>query len=198
MLAQNDPSASDWWVAGNTALPCLVFFFFFPDLKKNVLIYFFTCHIPFPHLPSTLWLLHIPHLFPTQSPNCYPHPQPIWPLNTLGPPVSWGLVASSLNERRLRSPLLYLCWRPHISWCMLSVWWSSVWEISGVQVNWDCWSSCRIALLLTFFQPSLIQQGGSTASVHWLGANIYISCLLGLSEGSHGRSLFVCSPKLQE
>jgi hypothetical protein len=57
---------------------------------------------------------------------------------------------------------------------MLSVWWSSVWEISGVQINWDCWSSYRIAILLSFFQPSLIQQQRSAASVHWLGASICI------------------------
>jgi hypothetical protein len=43
-----------------------------------------------------------------------------------------------------------MCWEPHISWCMLSVWWSSVWEISGVQLNW---SSYRVTLLLSFFQP---------------------------------------------
>jgi hypothetical protein len=40
--------------------------------------------------------------------------------------------------------------------------------------DWDCWSSYRIVLLLGFFQPSLIQQQGSAASVHWLGANICI------------------------
>jgi hypothetical protein len=60
---------------------------------------------------------------------------------------------------------------PHIRWYMLSVWWSSVWKISGVQINWDCWSSYRIALLLSSFVPSLIQQKGSAASVHWLGAD---------------------------
>jgi hypothetical protein len=38
------------------------------------------------------------------------------------------------------------------SWCMLSGWWLSVWEILGVQVSWDCWSSYRVALLLSFFQ----------------------------------------------
>jgi hypothetical protein len=56
-------------------------------------------------------------------------------------------------------------------WCMLYIWWSSVWEIPGVQINWYCWSSSRIALLLSFFQPSLLQQQGSAASVYWLGAN---------------------------
>jgi hypothetical protein len=45
-----------------------------------------------------------------------------------------------------------MCWGPHISWCMLPGWWSSVWEISGVQLNWNCWSSYRVALLLSFFQ----------------------------------------------
>ena len=43
-------------------------------------------------------------------------------------------------------------WGPHISWCMQLVWWSSAWETSGVQVNWDCWSSYKVALLLSFFQ----------------------------------------------
>jgi hypothetical protein len=32
------------------------------------------------------------------------------PLNSLGPPVSWGLGASSLIEPRLSIPLLYMCW----------------------------------------------------------------------------------------
>ena len=104
----------------------------------------------------------------------HPITHPTWPLNFLGPPVSWELGASSLNEHRPSSPLLYVCWEPHISWCMLPVWWSSVWEISGVQINWDWWSSYKIALFLSFFQPSLIQQQGSAASVHWLGANICI------------------------
>jgi hypothetical protein len=63
---------------------------------------------------------------------------------------------------------------PHIRWCMLPVCWSSVWEVSGVQINWDCWSSYRITLHLTFFQFSLIQQQGSAAYGHWLGVNICI------------------------
>jgi hypothetical protein len=59
-------------------------------------------------------------------------PHPTWPLNSLGSPVSWGLGTSSLNEHRPGIPLLYVCWGPHIIWCMLYVWWSSVWKISGV------------------------------------------------------------------
>jgi hypothetical protein len=99
-------------------------------------------------------------------------PHPTWTLNSLGPPVSLGLSASSLNKHRLGSSLLYVCWGPHINWCMLSVWCSSVGEISGVQINWDCWACYRIAFLLSFFQPFLIQQQESAASFHWLGANI--------------------------
>jgi hypothetical protein len=45
-----------------------------------------------------------------------------------------------------------MCWGLHISWCMLPGWWSSVWEILGVQISWNCWSSYRAALLLRFFQ----------------------------------------------
>jgi hypothetical protein len=64
---------------------------------------------------------------------------------------------------------------------------------SGVQINWDRCSTYRISRLLSFFQPSLIQEQGSAASVYWLGASICIwllQRLLGLLQGSHARSLF--------
>jgi hypothetical protein len=35
---------------------------------------------------------------------------------------------------------------------MLSGWWLGVWGISEVQVSWNCWSSYRVTLLLSFFQ----------------------------------------------
>jgi hypothetical protein len=35
--------------------------------------------------------------------------------HSLGPPVSWGLGASFLNEHRPGSTLLYVCWGPHIN-----------------------------------------------------------------------------------
>jgi hypothetical protein len=151
-------------------ISCIVIFNF---LK---LVYFLHSifHSPSPPPQSTLQPLHIPHLLLTHCLHVDAPPPPTWPLSSLWPPVPWGLGASSLNENRPRSSLLYVCWGSHISLCMLSVWWSSVWEISGVQVSWDCWSSYKIALLLSFFQPSLIQQQGSVASVHWLGANICI------------------------
>jgi hypothetical protein len=104
-------------------------------------------------LPSTLWLFQIPFLFP--NPHPLPSTPPLYPtlpLNILGLLVSWGLRVSSLIKHRPSSPLLYMYWGPHICWCMLPVWWSSVWEISGFQIDWDCWFTYRIALLLSFFQ----------------------------------------------
>ena len=134
--------------------------------------FFFFIHSIF-YSPPLIYPLTVPH--PISPPhNPVPIPHPAWPLNSLGPPVSWGLCVSSLNEHRPRSPLLYVYSGPDISWCMLSFWWSSVWGIFEVQINWDCWSSYRITLVLSFFQPSLIQQQGSASSVHWLGANICI------------------------
>jgi hypothetical protein len=96
-----------------------------------------------------------------------------WHLNSLGPPVSWGLGISSLNEHRPGSPLLYVFWGLHICWYMLPVWWSSVWELQGVQINWDCWFSYGVTLLLSFFQSF----PDSTTGINCffpLGANIFI------------------------
>jgi hypothetical protein len=88
-----------------------------------------------------------------------------------------------------------MCWGPHISWYMLPDWLSSVWETLGDQINWYCCSSCRITLL-SFFQPSLIQQQMSAAYVHWLDAYscIWLSFLMVLLDGSDDRSLFVSTP----
>jgi len=67
----------------------------------------------------------VPHTIPpSHTSHSAPHPHPLHQdvpthptrsLNFLGPPVSWGLGASSLTEPRPGSPLLYMCWRPHLS-----------------------------------------------------------------------------------
>jgi hypothetical protein len=134
----------------------------------------FTHNIPLLSLPSTFGLLHTPHLLIT--PLClHVDATPLLPhLTSTLSGASSLLRVKCIWRNRLGSPLLSVCWEPHISWCMLSAWWFSLWEILGVQINWDCWSSYRITLLLSFFQPSLIKQQGSAASVHWLGANICI------------------------
>jgi hypothetical protein len=67
-----------------------------------------------------------------------------------------------------------MCKGPYISWCMLPGRWLSVWEISGVQVSWDCRSSHGITLLLSFFQLLLNSTTGGLPSVHWSGKNICI------------------------
>jgi hypothetical protein len=70
--------------------------------------------------PTTLCLLHISHLLPTQ-PHLHmdaPTPHTTSPLDSLVSPVSWGLSALSQNEPRPGSSLLYVCWEPHISWCL--------------------------------------------------------------------------------
>jgi hypothetical protein len=86
------------------------------------LFIYFTLQTPSPS-QSTLWQFHIPYLLP--GPCLHedvPTPYPIWPLNSLGPPVSWRLRASSLIEHSPSSPLLYICGGPHISWHMLPNW----------------------------------------------------------------------------
>jgi hypothetical protein len=134
---------------------CFLILFIF----KKLLMYVLHSIFHPPNSLSTFPLIHIPHLLP--NPPCLHvaglNLHTIGSLNSLGPPVSWQLGASSLNEHRPRSPLLYVCWRLHISWCMLSVWLSNVWEIFQVHINWDCWSSYRITLLFSFFLSSLVQ-----------------------------------------
>jgi hypothetical protein len=123
----------------------------FHVFKIYLFVYFTLHNLPtHPHTPSYCSTSH------TSSPPSLhmdvPTPHPTCPLNSLEPPVSWRLGASSLNKHRPSSSLLYVCWWPYISCCMLPGLWSSVWVISGVQIIWDCWSSYMGALLLSFFQ----------------------------------------------
>jgi hypothetical protein len=97
------------------------FFFFFCFLHSIFYL---------PNPPSDCSTSHISSLPPCLYMGV-PNPHLTWPLNSVRPPVSWELGASSLNEHRPGSSLLYVCWQPHISWCMLSVWWSCIWEKSG-------------------------------------------------------------------
>jgi hypothetical protein len=117
-------------------------FFYSPDLTP-LLVNPLTVHIPYSLPPPTPISTRI------SSP---PNPHTTRPPHSLGPPVSWGLGTSSLTKSRTGNPLLYMCWGLHINWCMLPGWWPSVWETSGVQISWDCWSSYRVTLLLSFFQ----------------------------------------------
>ena len=94
--------------------------------------------IPPPHRPASM----------TMSPFLHPNPYPTrlqipWALSRLRLRVIF-------SEPRPGGLLLYMCWGPRISWCMLPGWWSNVWEISGVQVTWDCWPPYRVTLLSFF------------------------------------------------
>jgi hypothetical protein len=133
--------------------------FFFVLFFFNSLIFFLHSRL----YPPQECPLTVPHsILPTPTPT--PTPTPVSKRMFLPPPspnqtsllpepqVSWELGTSSLTESKSGSPLLYMCWGPHFSWCMLPDWWFSVWAILGVQVSWDCWYSSRVTLLLSFFQ----------------------------------------------
>ena len=138
----------------------------------SLIFFYFTVQTLSP-FRSTLWLFHIPHLLPPSKRMSTP-PNSIRSPHLLGPQVSWQLGASSLTESWSGNPLLCMCWGPHISWCIVPVWWLSVWEIPGVQVSWDGWSSMGSLYSSSSSSYSLIQPLLSPASVHWLGVNICI------------------------
>jgi hypothetical protein len=73
---------------------CIILFFYTPG---------FIPPLPPPISASDYSTSHTSSLTPVSTPH------PTWLLNSLGPPVSRGLGASSLNEHRPGSPLLYVC-----------------------------------------------------------------------------------------
>ena len=131
----------------------------FMILRHFLILYLFTFYTP-DFIPLLIHPPTVPHTISPSQPSVSTRVSPpltthvTRPLNYPGPPVFWGLHASSLTEPKPGSPLLYLCW---VSYQLVHASW---WEISGVQVNWDCWSSCRVALLLSLFQLFLFQPHG--------------------------------------
>jgi hypothetical protein len=73
-----------------------------------------------------------------------------------------------------------MCWLPHSSWYMLSGWYSSVWEILGVQVSWDCcfsYNSRPPQLLSAFHEYShRVQQLLSIGWVQCLHMTLSTAC----------------------
>ena len=91
------------------------FFIFFSLIFLHARFYSCPCpptNCSTSHTSSLLSCLHEDVALP--SPNSTT-PYPTWPLNSLGPLVSWRLSLSSLIEHSLCSPLLYMCWGPYIS-----------------------------------------------------------------------------------
>ena len=104
----------------------------------------------------SLWLLHVPHLFLPYPCHYEDNPNPpLPPYQTSSIPEASNLLSIKCifsDHAQTSSSLLYMCWGPFISWCMLPGWWASVCEISYAQVRWDCWSCYRVTLLLSVFQ----------------------------------------------
>ena len=138
-------------------------------------------------------MFHIPYLLPTpvsmrMSPHTHTHthtrPHPTRPLNTLGPPVSWGLGApSQLNP----DPAVLCCI------CIGGLISAGVYCLVGILVS-ERYRGSRLTAAPPTEQPSssassrfcLIQLQGPAAPVHWLGANIclWLFQLLGYSKYS--------------
>jgi hypothetical protein len=103
-----------------------------------------------------------PSRLPSHSSSSHSPPRPLSPKGCPHHQSSLGLLGtSSLSRVRVvfshwgqtqQSFLCCMCQWPQTRSCMLPGWWLGVWEISWVWVNWDCWSSYGIALLLSFFQ----------------------------------------------
>ena len=137
------------------------------SFKKTKLIYFlhFIFHSLPSHTPSVCSTSHISSSHPIPSPRGWPHSHPTLPLNTLWPSVSWQVHLVWMNTDLAvlysmsvgsSSQLVYaVCL---VVQCLRDL---------GVQINWDCWSSYSIPLLLSFFQPSLRQLLLST-SFDWI------------------------------
>ena len=121
--------------------------------KKIIKSFFF--YTPY-FIPLLVFPLTVPHRIPSPTRSLQedvpsPHSSP----HQISPPPRASIL---LRVRCIISDWTHtwqssaLCVRrSHISWYMLPGWWSSVWEILRFQVNWDCWSSYRVSLLLSFF-----------------------------------------------
>jgi hypothetical protein len=99
-------------------------------------------HYIFHSLPLPINDATVPHPTPPPQPTPSPHecPQPPPPHLTSELPGALSLLRvrcfiSEWTPGSTGNTVLYVYWLPHISWCMLSVWWSSVWGISGSRIN---------------------------------------------------------------
>jgi hypothetical protein len=143
------------------------------ELKSRYFfLIYFKLQILFPSL-STIWLStshtsSLPSFLYKDFCTPYPHPQQTCKLLGASRLLRVRYIISEWTQTRQSSTICVL--GASISWCILPGWWSSVWEISGVQVNWDCWSSYSLASSIF----SLIKPQDSEAAAHWLGVHICI------------------------
>jgi hypothetical protein len=154
---------------------------------KYLFIYLFI-YSP-PSQPSNCSISHTSSLSPV-SMKMSPQSTtlPTTPLNSLGPPVSWELGASSLTELRSSSPLLYMCWE--VSYYLMYVCY-----LVGGPVFERSWGSRLIetAVLLQGHPPLQLLSAfpnsttGVSTSAHWLGVNICICLFQLLFESFRGQ-----------
>jgi hypothetical protein len=97
-------------------------------------------------------MLHIPYLLPSLlSPRGCPHPSPHLTSEFPGT-FSVLRVSHIISEQTQTRKSSTVCVLGASYQLLYSVCLVVLWEISGVQINWNRWSSYRIALLLSFFQ----------------------------------------------
>jgi hypothetical protein len=168
----------------------------------KILVSFFNTFIYFilnsrfyspPGLPSDSSTYHTsspPHCVQEDVPATLPT---LTDLYLPGTPISWGLGASFLTKPRPSSPLLYMCWGPHISWYMLPGWCSSIWEISGSRLRLLVLLQGRCPPQLLSAFPEFNHKGQQLLSIGWvqISASDSFSCLLSCREGRHDRSIFM-------
>lgn len=147
---------------GNILFFLFLFFFFY---IADILFYFFVSEIILFYFYYFIYL-HSIYCIPLISPPTVPYPIPpppclqegvpttTRPPPSLGPQVSGILGTSSPTEARPVSPLLHMCQRvkgARTSPCMLPDWRLSVWELPGIWISWNRWSSYGVALPFSFF-----------------------------------------------
>ena len=163
---------------------------FFLIFKILFYLKFFTLHIQFPAPHPILQLLYILYFFPTP-----PHlhmdantPYATWPLNSLGPPVSWGLSASS---EWTQTQNMCMCVGGLISAGVCCLFGGPVFEsYRGSRLIETAGSPTGSPFSSTSFNKSQL-----CLFIGWIQVSVSdsSSCLLGLSEDSYDRSLFVSS-----
>jgi hypothetical protein len=128
-----------------------IFTYFFFNIY--LFIYFYIPYfIPLPCLLSNCSTSHTSSPSPNLNVDA---PTPLPYLTSKLPGASSLLRVRWIWMNTDLAVLYYTCVHTytHISRCMLPGWWTSVWEISGIRVSWNCLSSYRVTFLLhSFFQ----------------------------------------------
>lgn len=90
-----------------------------------------------------------------------------------------SMVINSFISSTPGNPVQYMYRGTYNKQNMLSSWRSSVWEISGVQVSWDSWSSYVVAILLIFIESFHNSTTGvpDFFLIDWLYVSAFVWCM---------------------